>query len=308
MYDVIIIGSGPAGLTAAIYATRANLKTLVIAGDIWGGQPMTTTEVENFPGFPEGIQGPQLMTNIRKQAERFGAEIIEENYVGGELKTSPFSIKTSTGKTFQTKTVIIATGAKPRFLNIPGEKEKIGRGVSVCAICDAGFFRDKKVVVAGGGDSAMEEAIELAAFAKEVTVIHRRDQFKASKIMQKEALENPKVKTILNTDILEVLGDEKVTGLKLKNNKTGEVNEISIDGLFLAIGNIPCSELFPEVAHDEKGYLVSEKTKTNIEGVFVAGDVMDRTFRQSVTAAAFGSMAALQAERWLMEKGSFLQK
>jgi thioredoxin reductase (NADPH) len=301
MYDIIIIGSGPAGLTAAIYATRSNLKTLVVAGEIWGGQPMMTTEVENFPGFPEGIQGPDLMANIRKQAERFGAEIINENYSGGDLSQSPFKL-TVGGKNYESKTVIIATGAKPKFLGIPGEKEKLGRGVSVCATCDGGFFRNKKVVIAGGGDVAMEEAIELSAFASEVTIIHRKDKFKASSIMQEKAISKPNVKTIMESEILEILGEENVTGLKIKNTKTGEINEILIDGIFLAVGYEPSSELFALLERDEKGYIISNGVKTKIEGLFVAGDVMDNKYRQSVTAAAFGAMAGLEAERWLMKR------
>jgi thioredoxin reductase (NADPH) len=300
MYDVIIIGSGPSGLTAAIYATRANLKTLVLAGEIWGGQPMTTTEVENFPGFPEGIQGPDLMANMRKQAERFGAEILNKNYTGGDLTKSPFKVKAG-GEEYTTKTIIITTGAKPRMLEIPGEKEKIGRGVSVCATCDAGFYRGKKVAVAGGGDSAMMEAIELAAFASEVWLIHRKDHLKASKIMQKRVLSNPKIKTKLGTQILEILGENKVEALKLKD-QTGKEENFPVDGIFLAIGSTPTSEMFPEIEHDEHGYIITHHTKTNIDGIFAGGDVMDKRYRQSVVAAAFGTMAALEAERWLLEQ------
>jgi thioredoxin reductase (NADPH) len=300
LYDVIIIGSGPSGLTAAIYTTRANLKTLVIGGELWGGQPMTTTEVENFPGFPEGIQGPDLMANIRKQAERFGAEIINQNYTGGDLSNSPFKI-TAGGKEYESRAVIIATGAKPRMLNVPGEKEKIGRGVSVCATCDAGFFRNKKVAVSGGGDSAMEEAIELSAFASEVWLIHRKDKFKASKIMQQRIFNNPKIKEKLNTEILEVLGDTKVEALKLKDTITGKTEDFPVDGLFLAIGSVPSSEIFTQIEHDEHGYIITHHSKTNVEGVFAGGDVMDKRYRQSVTAAAFGTMAALEAEKWLLE-------
>jgi len=300
MYDVIIIGSGPAGLTAAIYTTRANLKTLVIGGELWGGQPMTTTEVENFPGFPEGIQGPDLMANIRKQAERFGAEIINQSYSGGDLSNSPFKAIAG-GKTYEAKAVIIATGAKPRMLNVPGEKEKIGRGVSVCATCDAGFFRGKKVAVSGGGDSAMEEAIELSAFANEVWLIHRKDKFKASKIMQQRIFNNPKIKEKLNTEILEVLGNTKVEAIKLKDAITGKTEDFPVDGLFLAIGSVPSSEIFNQIDHDEHGYIITHNAKTNIDGVFAGGDVMDKHYRQSVTAAAFGTMAALEAEKWLLE-------
>ncbi len=301
MYDVVIIGSGPAGLTAAIYATRANLKTLVIAGEQWGGQPMLTTEVENFPGFPQGIQGPDLMANIRKQANRFGAEIINENYTNGDLSKSPFKL-IANGKTYESKAVIIATGAKPKFLGIKGEKEKLGRGLSTCATCDGGFFRNKKVAVIGGGDVAMEEAIELAEFANEVIIIHRKDEFRASKIMQEKVLKNPKIKTIMSTGVLEILGNEKVEKLKIKNLKTEEISEINLDGVFMAIGYEPSSQSFKEIGVDEKGYIVSDGVKTKIEGIFVAGDVMDRRYRQSITAAAFGTMAALETEKWLMQK------
>jgi thioredoxin reductase (NADPH) len=303
LYDVIIIGSGPAGLTAAIYATRANLKTLVLAGEIWGGQPMTTTEVENFPGFPEGIQGPDLMVNIRKQAERFGAEIRNVNYTDGDLSKSPFKL-TAGGETLEAKTVIIATGAKPKMLGIKGEKEKIGRGVSTCAVCDAGFFRNKKVVVLGGGDVAMEEAMELAEFASEVIVVHRRDEFRASKVMQDKVLKNPKIKTIMSTDVLEILGQERVSGIKVKDQKTGKTQDISFDGVFLAIGYEPSSEIFKQLERDERGYIVSDGVKTKIPGIFVAGDVMDKRYRQSVTAAAFGCQAALEVEKWLMSQTS----
>jgi thioredoxin reductase (NADPH) len=299
MYDVIIIGSGPSGLTAAIYTTRANLKTLVIGGEQWGGQPMLTTEVDNFPGFPEGIQGPDLMANIRKQAERFGAEIINENYTGGDLSKAPFKLIAG-DKTYESKAVIIATGAKPKMLGIPGEKEKLGRGVSICAICDAGFFRNKKVAVIGGGDVAMEEAIELAEFASEVVIVHRRDEFRASKSMQENALKNPKIKTMTSVDVLEILGQEKVTGIKIKEQKTGEIKEVLFDGVFLAIGYEPSSEAFKELEKDERGYLLSEGVKTKIPGLFTSGDVMDRRYRQSITAAAFGAMAALEVERYLM--------
>jgi len=301
MYDVIIIGSGPAGLTAAIYATRASLKTLVIAGEQWGGQPMLTTDVENFPGFPEGIQGPDLMARLLKQAKRFGAEVINENYSDGNLSKSPFSLIAGC-KTYKAKAVIIATGAKPMFLEVKGEKEKLGRGVSTCAVCDGGFFRNKKVAIIGGGDVAMEEAIELSEIANEVILIHRRDEFRATKIMQDKALKNPKVKTIMNTKVLEILGKDKVEGIKIKNIKTGKEEEINLDGVFLAIGYKPSSQIFKDVELDERGYIVSNGVKTKTEGLFVAGDVMDKRYRQSVTAAAFGAMAALEVEKWLIQK------
>lgn len=298
-YDVIILGSGPAGLTAAIYTTRASLKTLVIAGEKWGGQLMLTTEVDNFPGFPEGIQGPDLMANMRKQAERFGAEFIDENFKEGDFNASPFKV-TAADKTYEGKSVIIATGADTKWLDVPGEKERIGRGVSSCAPCDAPFFRNKKVIVAGGGDSAMEEACVLTRFADEVTIVHRRNEFRASQIMLDKAKANPKIKFVLNSQITEILGENKVTSVKIKNNETGEEKEMPMDGVFVAIGHIPNSKVFPGIDVDEKGFiLVHEHTKTNKEGVFVAGDVHDRQYMQAVTAAGFGCAAALETERWL---------
>ncbi|MEK7534509.1 MAG: thioredoxin-disulfide reductase [Patescibacteria group bacterium] len=309
MYDVIIIGSGPAGLTAAIYTTRANLKTLVIAGSKWGGQLMLTTLVENYPGFPEGIQGPDLMMAIRKQAEHHGPEIVDVDFKEGELSKWPFKILAD-GKTFEGKSVIIATGADTKWLDVPGEKEKIGRGVSSCAPCDAPFFKDKNTIVVGGGDSAMEEALVLAKFATSVTMVHRRDEFRASKIMQDRARQNPKMKFILNTEIIEIFGKDKVEGVKLKNNKTNETSEMPIDGVFVAIGHLPNTGVFSAkggsasgrkgIDLDEQGFvIVHNHTKTNIEGVFVAGDVHDSHYKQAVTAAGFGCMAALEAERWL---------
>ena len=302
MYDVIIIGSGPAGLTAAIYTTRASLKTLVIGGLKWGGQLMLTTEVENFPGFPQGIMGPDLMSNMRKQAERFGAEIVEEDFTSGDFTKKPFKI-TVGEKTFEGKSVIIATGADTKWLGVLGESEKIGRGVSSCAPCDAAFFRDKNVIVVGGGDSAMEEAIVLTKFAKEVIIVHRRDSFRASKIMQDKVKKNPKIKFILNSEITKVLGDLKVEKIEIKNNKTGKVEEMPIDGIFVAIGHTPNTAVFNGVDIDEKGFIkVYDHTKTNIDGIFVAGDVHDFYYKQAITAAGFGCMAALETEKWLREK------
>lgn len=299
MYDVIILGSGPAGLTAAIYTTRASLKTLVIAGVKWGGQLQLTTEVDNFPGFPEGIQGPELMEKMRKQAERFGAEFVDENFGEITFGKSPFSIAIG-DKSYQAKAVIIATGADTKWLDVPGEKEKIGRGVSSCAPCDAPFFRNKKVIVAGGGDSAMEEACVLTRFADEVTIVHRRDELRASKIMIEKAKANPKIKFILNSQITEIVGDQNVTGVKIKDNATGKESELATNGVFVAIGHIPNTLVFKNISVDDKGFiLVQEHTKTNIEGVFVAGDVHDRTYMQAITAAGFGCAAALETERWL---------
>src|SRR3989338_1377644 len=303
IYDVIIIGSGPAGLTAALYATRANLKTLVVAGRAWGGQLMLTTLVENYPGFPEGIQGPDLMMAMRKQAEHHGAQIIDVDFKSANYGSTPFKIRTDDEKEYSGRTVIIATGAETRWLEVPGEKEKIGRGVSSCAPCDAPFFRNKNAIVVGGGDSAMEEALVLTKFASSVTIVHRRDEFRASAIMQKRVKENPKIKILFNSDIVEILGENKVEKVKVKNNKTNEISEILIDGVFVAIGHIPNSALFPGVDRDENGFIkVYDHTKTNIEGVYVAGDVHDAHYKQAVTAAGFGCMAALEVEKWLMNQ------
>ncbi len=301
-YDVIIIGSGPAGLTAAIYTTRSNLKTLVLAGVKWGGQLQLTSLVENFPGFPQGIQGPDLMTNMRKQAEHHGAEIVNLDFSSGDFTQQPFQI-TAGDKTFTAKTVILASGADARWLGVPGEEEKIGRGVSSCATCDAAFFRDKNIIVVGGGDSAMEEAIVLAKVANKVTIMHRGDAFRASQIMQDRVKENPKIEVMFNTQITEVMGDFKVEKVKLVNNVTQVNSEMPIDGVFVAIGHIPNTKAFQGIELDELGYIkVQNHFHTNIPGVFVAGDVHDRQYRQAITAAGFGSAAALEAERWLVHK------
>ncbi len=311
LFDVIIIGSGPAGLTAAIYTTRANLKTLVIAGRTWGGQLQLTTLVENYPGFPEGIQGPDLMTAFRKQAEHHGAEIIDVDFKSADYGStafttsgsSPIKIKTDDDKEYQSKTVIIATGADTKWLDVPGEKEKIGRGVSSCAPCDGPFFRNKNVIVVGGGDSAMEEALVMTKYANEVTIIHRRDSFRASEIMQKRVKEHPKIKLMFNSEITEILGENKVEGAKIKNNQTNEVSEMPIDGIFVAVGHLPNSGSFKGIETDAQGFIkVREHTKTNIDNVFVAGDVHDATYKQAVTAAGFGCQAALEVEKWLMNQ------
>lgn len=299
VYDVIILGSGPAGLTAAIYTTRAGLKTLVIAGEKWGGQLQLTTEVENFPGFPEGIQGPDLMTNMRKQAEHHGAEIIDVPFVKGNFDNSPFTVETPEEK-YTGKAVIIATGVDTKWLGVSGEKEKIGRGISSCAPCDAPFFKNKKVIVAGGGDSAMEEAVVLTRFAESVTLIHRREEFRASQAMIDKAKKEPKITFMLNSQIEEIVGEFKVDGVKIKNTVSGEVSEMPIDGVFVAIGHIPNTKMFEGIELDDKGFIkVQEHFHTNKEGVFVAGDVHDRTYMQAVTAAGFGCAAALEAERWI---------
>lgn len=302
LYDVIIIGSGPAGLTAAIYNTRANLKTLVVAGARWGGQLMLTTLVENFPGFPDGIQGPELMQNMRTQAEKFGAEFVDDDFTHADFSKEPFVVTVS-DKKYQAKSVIIATGANTKWLGVKGEKEKIGRGVSSCAPCDAAFFKEKNVIVVGGGDSAMEEALVLTKFAKAVTVVHRSDSLRASDIMQKRAKENSKIKFMFNSEITEVLGDQNVTGVKIKNNKENSESEMPIDGVFVAIGHIPNTELFKDIELDEKGFIkVHDHYLTNKNGVFVAGDVHDAKYKQAITAAGYGCAASLEAQKWLDEE------
>lgn len=303
IYDVAIIGSGPAGLTAGIYTSRADLKTLLLGGLKWGGQLMLTTEVENFPGFPDGIMGPELMMNMRKQAEKYGTQIKDVNFSQGDFSQQPFKLTAEGGEVFYSKSVIIATGADTKWLQIKGEQEHIGRGVSSCAPCDAAFYREKKVIVVGGGDSAMEEANVLSKFATEIHVVYRGESLRASEIMQKRAKDNPKIKFIFNTELTEIVGDGKVTSVKLINNKTNEASEMLIDGVFVAIGHIPNSNLFGEIEKDEKGFIKRfENSKTNIEGVFVAGDVHDYHYMQAITAAGYGCEAALDVERWLEQQ------
>jgi len=303
IYDVIVIGSGPAGLTAGVYTARANLKTLLIAGEKWGGQLMLTTLVENFPGFSEGIQGPALMENMRKQAERFGVEVVEKNVTAVDFSRRPFKVSTQ-DSVLSAQTVIIATGAVTQWLNVPGEQNLIGRGVSSCAPCDAPFFKDKKVIVIGGGDAAMEEAMVLSKFASQVTIVHRRDEFRASKIMQDRVLNSPKIKIKWNTEVKAVLGDTKVTGVQLMTTNDNRMTTYDCDGIFVAIGHKPASEVFKDkIELDEKFYAKREGAKyhtmSNVEGVFVAGDVHDYHFRQAITAAGYGCEAAIEAERWL---------
>jgi len=306
MYDVIIIGSGPAGLTAAIYTTRAALKTLVIAGEKWGGQLQLTSLVENFPGFPEGIQGPELMQNMRKQAEHHGAEIKDINFTSGDFTKNPFSIIAG-DSSYQSKSVILASGADARWLGVPGEKELIGKGVSSCATCDSMFFRNKNVFVVGGGDSAMEEASVLAKVANSVTLIHRRDVFRASEIMQQRVQKDPKITLMFNSEIVEVKGDVRVQSAIVKNISTGEEKEMPVDGIFVAIGHIPNTKVFQGIDLDNDGYIkVQDHYHTNIPGVFTAGDVHDRAYRQAITAAGFGAGSALEAERWLSIEGAEL--
>ncbi len=305
--DVIIIGSGPAGYTAALYAARARLNPLVFEGSVTaGGALMTTTDVENFPGFPDGVLGPDLMDAVRKQAERFGAELVADDVTEVDLTVSPKVVRVG-GDTFLAKTVIIATGSSYRELGIPGEKRLGGHGVSWCATCDGFFFRDQAIAVVGGGDSAMEEATFLTRFARSVTVIHRRDALRASKIMQDRALANPKIRFAWDSEVAEVVGEDRVTSLKLRNVKTGEQSTLEVSGVFVAIGHDPRSELFADVlATDADGYLLVEQpsTRTAIPGVFAAGDVVDHTYRQAVTAAGTGCAAALDAERWLADQES----
>lgn len=300
---VIIIGSGPAGYTAALYAARANLTPLIFEGAEPGGQLMTTTDVENYPGFPEGILGPELMQIFRKQAERFGTRIISENVTAVDFSGRPFKV-TSGGNDYEAEIVIISTGATARRLGLESEKKLYGKGVSACAVCDAYFFKDKNVVVVGGGDSAMEESLFLTKFAKQVTVVHRRDALRASKIMQERAKQNPKISFIFDTVVEEVLGVDAghVTGVRLKNLKTGETRDFPTDGLFTAIGHDPATAIFKgQIELDEKGYVVTHKdtTATSVPGVFAAGDVADFRYRQAVTAAGTGCMAAMDAEKFL---------
>jgi thioredoxin reductase (NADPH) len=305
--DVIIIGSGPAGYTAALYAARARMNPLMFEGSVTaGGALMNTTDVENFPGFPDGVLGPDLMDAVRKQAERFGAELVPDDVTEVDLTVSPKVIRVG-GDTFLAKTVIIATGSSYRELGIPGEKRLGGHGVSWCATCDGFFFRDQDIAVVGGGDSAMEEATFLTRFARSVTVIHRRDALRASKIMQDRALANPKIRFAWDSEVAEVVGEDRVSSLKLRNVKTGEQSTLEVGGVFVAIGHDPRSELFADVlATDAEGYLLVEQpsTRTALPGVFAAGDVVDHTYRQAVTAAGTGCAAALDAERWLADQES----
>jgi thioredoxin reductase (NADPH) len=300
IYDVIIIGSGPAGLTAAIYTTRDRLKTLIVAGAQWGGQLQLTTLVENFPGFPEGIQGPDLMLAMRKQAESFGAKIIEADFSKGNFSESPFKIIAG-GIEYTGRCVIIATGTSTQWLGVPGEKEKIGHGVAACAPCDAPFFKNKNVIVVGGGNAAMEEALVLANFAKEVSIVYRQEAFKrASQVMLEKVQSNSKIKMICNSEIVEVLGENRVESVKLRDTKTNKISKMPIDGIFVAIRRTPNSEIFEGVKRDEEGYIETNGfIKTNINGVFAAGDVHNRYYQQAIVAAGFGAMAALEVSRYL---------
>jgi thioredoxin reductase (NADPH) len=301
---VIVIGSGPAGFTAALYAARANMEPLVLKGLEAGGQLMLTTDVENYPGFVDGILGPELMDQMEKQAARFGAEILPVHVTSVELDVRPFVVRAG-DQTWQAETVIVSTGATAKWLGVPGEERLRGRGVSACATCDGFFFRDRELVVVGGGDSAMEEATFLTKFASKVTIVHRRDEFRASKIMQDRALSNPKIEVIWDSTVTEILGDQSVTGVRLQNVKTDETSELKADGAFMAIGHIPNTSLFEgQLELDAGGYVIVQepRTVTNVPGVFAAGDVTDSIYRQAVTAAGQGCKAAMDAEKYVEER------
>jgi thioredoxin reductase (NADPH) len=304
VYGVIIIGSGPAGYTAALYAARSNLSVLVLQGYQTGGQLMQTSEVENYPGFEEGILGPEMMEKFEKQAQRFGAEMIPEDVIAVDFTRRPFVITTDSGE-YRSRAVVIATGASAKWLGLPSEKQLQGRGVSACATCDGFFFKNKDLVVIGGGDTAMEEATFLTRYANHVTLIHRRDTFRASKIMQDRASKNPKISFLMDAEVTEVLGDDAVTGVRVRNVKTDETMELPTQGLFLAIGHKPNTDLFKGIIDtDDVGYIVPvEHTMTNIPGVFAAGDVTDHRYRQAITAAGDGCRAAIDLERWLESQG-----
>jgi thioredoxin reductase (NADPH) len=302
--DVVIIGSGPAGLTAAVYAARANLHPIVIEGVGAGGQLMLTTDVENFPGFPDGILGPELMLKFREQAQRFGTEFLTADVERVDFSERPFGIWVGNTE-LRASSVIIATGAKARMLGLPSEDRLLGHGVSTCATCDGFFFREKPLAIVGGGDSAIEEALFLTKFATSVTVIHRRDELRASKIMQDRAFANEKIEFKWNSVVDDVVGDSKVESLALRDTESGQTSTLAVDGLFVAIGHDPNTSLFvDQLDMDDDGYLITEadSTRTSIEGVFAAGDVQDHVFRQAITAAGSGCMAAIEAERWLSEQ------
>ena len=298
--QVIIIGSGPAGLTAAVYAARADLSPLMIEGVGAGGQLMLTTDVENYPGFPDGIMGPELMELFRKQAVRFGTRIVTSDVSKVDLRSRPFGVWVGDDE-YRTRSIIISTGASARWLGVPGEEKLRGHGVSACATCDGFFFKEREIVVVGGGDSAMEEALFLTKFASRVTIVHRRDEFRASKIMVARVLQHPKVAVMWNSVVTEILGDASVTGVRVRNVASGDVTDVPVQGVFVAIGHDPNTALFAgQLEVDEHGYLKTvANAATSVAGVFAAGDVVDHTYRQAVTAAGMGCAAAIDVERWL---------
>jgi thioredoxin reductase (NADPH) len=303
---VVVIGSGAAAYTAGIYAARANLEPLIFGGVAMGGQLMITSDVENFPGFPEPVAGPELMERMQKQVQRLGVQIVPEYVTKADLSRRPFYVETSEGTAASAQALIVATGANAKWLGIPSEKKLMGHGVSACATCDGFFFKGKEVVVVGGGDTAMEEATFLTKFATKVTIVHRRDQLRASQIMQKRAKDNPKISFVWDSGIDEILGAEMVEGVRLKNLKTGATGEMKCGGVFMAIGHQPTvGFLNGQLKLDENGYIAADdRTRTSVEGVFAAGDVMDHRYRQAITAAGAGCKAAIEAERWLGEQGT----
>lgn len=306
MRNVTILGGGPAGLTAAIYTARANLAPLVIEGAVAGGQLTTATIVENYPGFAKGILGPALMKTMRKQAVRVGAEFVSEDAIAVEFDRRPFGITVASGQRFESRAVIVATGASAKMLGVPGESRLMGRGVSVCAVCDGFFFRTRDVIVIGGGDSAVEEALYLANLARTVSLIHRRDELRASKVMAERAASHPKIAFIWNSVVEEILGDDAVAGVRLRNVKTSEQTGVAADGVFVAIGHLPNTALFRgQLDLDDAGYIrLRERSLTSVDGVFAAGDVHDPMYRKAITAAGFGCMAAIDVDRWLHSQGA----
>lgn len=301
-YEVIIIGSGPAGYTAGVYTSRAKLNTLLISGSLPGGQLMTTSEVENYPGFPNGIFGPELMMNMRQQAERFGAKLLDDEVVEVDFKKRPFGIRTH-GQEFRSESVVICTGASPRKLGLRAEQEFAGKGISYCATCDGPFFKGEDIAVVGGGDTAIEEATFLTKFGKSVKIIHRKDFLRASKILQEKAFENPKIDFVWDNVVSDISGNKKINSISVRNLKTGEERKIPVGGLFVAIGHEPNTSIFKgQLELDDRGYIILTKnTRTSVEGVFAAGDVHDYRYRQAITAGGFGCMAALDVEKWLVE-------
>ena len=303
-YDVIILGSGPAGYTAALYTSRAFLKTLVLAGTAPGGQLTTTTDVDNFPGFPRGIKGPALMMEMKKQAERFGTEVAVATVTSVKRQeTGKNFVVVTEGQTYEARAVIVATGAQARYLGLPSEQKYMGKGVSACATCDGFFFRGKDIVVVGGGDTAMEEATFLTTFANKVTIVHRREEFRASRVMLDRARKNPKISFLTNKTVEEILGGSVVTGIRLKDRKTGRQEDVKTDGVFLAIGHTPSTEFLKGVVElDEKGYIVVKETATSVPGIFAAGDCVDHKYRQAIVAAGMGCMAAMDVQHLLSQQ------